>query len=661
MDLLSRTKELRPGSSQKLAHSFWIPTKREQKALDAHRYVRHLDRVDQIWPWLKQKHGKILAVNAPHVACPESYTYEQLANKIAIAASSFNSLGILYGDVVALFSENSPRWLILDQGLMRVGASNAVRGSSAPVEELRYILDDSRSAGLIVQSAQLWEDLGLSEEQKEKYKFVLQMEGEPLDGLLGWEEFLSIGANDPHIGSFGDMASTSSKNAIATIIYTSGTTGKPKGVPLTHANLLHQISSLACIASPAPGTPLLSVLPIWHSYERSAEYYFFSCACSQYYTTIKHLREDLQVVKPVVMATVPRLWEGIKTGFDDALKKMPRSRQLILKAALLNSRSFKSSLRKTRDLLLRKVSLPERIIAFGKVIVHWPLHMISAVFLWPKVLKQLSGGRLLFPINGGGAIAPHVDEFFESLGVELLVGYGLTETSPVVSCRRTWRNIRGSSGLPLPHTEFRIVDPDNGKRMKFLEQGKVLVRGPQVMNEYLRKPDASSKVLDREGWFDTGDIGMLLKDGSIVLTGRAKDTIVLSSGENIEPGPLEELLVASPLIDQLMMVGQDERQLGALLVPNVGNILIWAKERDVFLNEDLGGPLGDLRLRKLLQREINQLLSQRRGSRPNEKVLGVALVKPFSIENGLLTQTLKQRRDKIVERDSKAIKVIFGR
>ncbi len=662
LELIRRIKDSRViDNSSSLAEATWVPRKVEQNALSARNFVNQINRVDQLWPWLKKNHGEILALNAPHLTPPERYNYKELAEKISIAAAALNALGVGNGDVIALFAENSPSWLIADQAIMRVGASNAVRGASAPVEELRYILNDSRSVGLIVQSSQLWRDLALQEEEKNRLKFVLQIEGETENDLLGWEQFLAIGAKNTPINSLEELGVSISSDSIATVLYTSGTTGKPKGVPLKHKNLLHQIRSLACIASPSPGTSLLSVLPIWHSYERSAEYYFFSCACSQTYTSIKHLKQDLQIVRPVVMATVPRLWEAVKTGFDDALKKMPKSRQIILKAALKNSRLFKFALRKSRDLLLFKANKMTRTLAGIEVIVRWPMHALASVLLWPKVLKQLSGGRLVFPINGGGAIAPHVDEFFESLGIELLVGYGLTETSPVVSCRRTWRNIRGSSGLPLPETEFRIVDPENGSPMRFSQQGRVLVRGPQVMYGYLRKPDETSKVLDKNGWFDTGDLGMLLEDGSVVLTGRAKDTIVLSNGENIEPGPLEEFLVASPLISQVMIVGQDERQLGALLVPNVEEILIWAQEKGLSLREDLGCPIGDINLRKSLQREVNELLSHRIGSRSDERVAGIALVKPFSIENGLLTQTLKQKRDKIVERDEYAINEIFGR
>ena len=181
------------------------------------------------------------------------------------------------------------------------------------------------------------------------------------------------------------------------------------------------------------------------------------------------------------------------------------------------------------------------------------------------------------------------------------------------------------------------------------------------MGGYLGKPEATAKVLDAEGWFDTGDLGLLLPDGSVVLTGRAKDTIVLSSGENIEPGPLEETLVASPLIEQVMLVGQDERQLGALVVPRLEAMHAWACDQIADPGHDLGGSPGDPALRRLLRTELNRLLSERAGARGDERLVGVALVDSFSIENGLLTQTLKQRRDRITERDFEAIEALYGR
>ena len=633
----------------------WTPTVREQDALQRHQSIASLKRVDAVWIGLANRHGTVTAVDAPHATHPERLSFADLAQRIATAAAAFQAHGVAQGDVVALFSENSPRWLVADQGLMRAGAADAVRGASAPVEELRYILEDSQATALVVQNAELWGRLALSPEQRSTLTLVLQLEGTPADGVVGWDEFLASGAGRSPVEPSSD------DGAVATILYTSGTTGRPKGVPLTHRNLLHQMRSLACVAYPSPGDPVLSELPIWHAYERSASYYFLSCGCTQTYTTIKQLKKDLPRVRPIAMATVPRLWEAVQAGFEDVVKTFPPSRQRLLRAALANSAAQRRSLRTARALLLEPVSAADRLKGGLEASLRWPGHALASALIWPKLRRQLSGGQLKYPISGGGAIAPHIDAFFEAVGIELLVGYGLTETSPVVSCRRPWRNIRGSSGLPMPETDFRIVDPETGVALGWRERGKVLVRGPQVMAGYLGKPDATAKVLDADGWFDTGDLGMLLPDGSVALTGRAKDTIVLSSGENIEPGPLEEALVASPLIEQVMLVGQDERQLGALVVPCVESLRDWAATQGLTLNPERLLPSDDPALAKLLMRECNRLLKRRVGSRGDERLAGVALVEPFSIENGLLTQTLKQRRDRITARDSVAIERLYGR
>ena len=214
-----------------------------------------------MWPWLADRHGTITALDAPHATHPERFSFGELAERIATAAAAFNAKGVREKDVVALFSENSPRWLVADQALMRCGAADAVRGASAPVEELRYILDDSKATALVVQNADLWRRLALTPEQRTRLKVVVQLEGDPVDGLIGWDALLSSAAGlapvnrTQTLDGDGDCGS----NQVATILYTSGTTGQPKGVPLTHANLLHQIRSLACVAYPNPGDPVLSV------------------------------------------------------------------------------------------------------------------------------------------------------------------------------------------------------------------------------------------------------------------------------------------------------------------------------------------------------------------------------------------------------------------
>lgn len=630
-----------------------------------------LQGLDQLWPELERQYGDAVALVAPHDSeDKQTVSFSALRQRIDQAAAGFAALGLGGGEVVALFAENGPRWLVADQGLMRCGAANAVRGSSAPVEELRYILADSGSVGLVVESAALLARLGLDGEACQRLRFVVLLEGEAPAApgpanlpCLSWTSFMAQGAAAPL-----PAAPSGGEGRLATLLYTSGTTGEPKGVPLSHGNLLHQVRSLGALVDPKPGDEVLSVLPIWHAYERSVEYFLLSCGCRQTYTTLRNFKNDLQRVRPHYMVSVPRLWEAILSGFEDALTAMPPGRQRLLRAALANSRAFHTARRTARDLTLAPEAPATRLRAQVESLARWPAEALAAAQLWPRMRQQLVGGRLRTAISGGGALAPYVDGFFEAVGIELLVGYGLTETSPVLTCRRQWANRRGSAGQPLAETSLRIVDPESRRTLAIGERGLVLARGPQVMAGYWGKPEATAKVLDGEGWFDTGDLGLLLADGTLVLTGRAKDTIVLSSGENIEPGPLEDALAALPMVEQVMVVGQDRRQLGLLLVPKAEALAAWASAQGLpgSKGSEAGeageaGPVpADPALLKALSREFNRVLAARAGSRPDERLAGVAVVAPFTIENGLLTQTLKQRRDRIAKRDEAAIEAIYS-
>ncbi len=642
----------------------WIASARDREALARRHDWSQLTGLEQLWPELARLHGDGIALEAPHAAQAETLTYHQLHQGIEQVAAAFRELGVVQGDVVALFAENGPRWLLSDQGLMRLGAADAVRGSAAPVEELRYILRDSGAVGLVVESATLLERLGLETKDLAHLRFVVLLEGDGSgDALhptcLPWSALLALGKQALAAGGPAPSPEPDEKR-LATILYTSGTTGEPKGVPLSHANLLHQIRHFGVAVAPVPGDRVVSVLPIWHSYERSAEYFLLSCGCRQTYTTLKQLRNDLQRVRPHYLISVPRLWEALLSGFEEALATMPAPRRAVLSHALDNSRAYCQVRRRAMDLTLRPEGAPGRVVSALKACLRWPWHRLAMALLWPKLRLQLVGGRLRTAISGGGALAGHVDGFFEAIGIELLVGYGLTETSPVLTCRRSWANRRGSAGQPLPDTAIRIVDPERRRPLSIGERGLVLARGPQVMAGYWRKPEATAKVLDADGWFDTGDLGLLLADGSLVLTGRAKDTIVLSSGENIEPGPLEEALVASAVIEQVMLVGQDRKQLGALIVPRAEALAEFAAAANLPLpSPGDQGCFAEPSLLRALSRECNRILAARQGSRPDERLAGVALVAPFTLENGLLTQTLKQRRDRIMARDGAAVEAIY--
>ncbi len=614
-------------------------TPKEVKRLQESYFIEKLNHLDQIWKYLKIRYGEILAVKDLRGKNKEEFSYSELDQLITRASQAFYNIGVRKGDVITIISENSPRWLIADQAIMRLSAIDAVRGINSPSVELDYIIKHSKSVGLIIQSNSIWEKLENKEELLKNLKFIINFEDFSNNGILSWEEFLELG-NKTNSESYKVEVDKCNINDVATILYTSGTTGKPKGVPLTHANLLHQVINLACIADPKPGSYVLSVLPIWHSYERSAEYFFLSSGCSQFYTLPKYLKDDIKEVKPIIMATVPRLWEAIYDGFFLALKKMPNTKQKLIKRLLINSSKFKKNLRKFRNLQVDDSSIIEKIKALYLIVSCFPVHKLSSIFLWPNLKKQLCGDKLKFPINGGGALPEHVDLFFEALGIDVLVGYGLTETSPVLTCRRTWCNVRGSSGQPLPSTEIKIVG-ENNSILRFKETGKIFARGPQVMGGYLNDISSSMKVLSIDGWFDTGDLGFLIPNGSLIITGRSKDTIVLSSGENIEPNPLEAEILSSEFISQIQLVGQDKKNLSALVVPNIDLIESKFSENDLIkINQNKD-------IRKFYKSKINKLLKNRIGARSEEQIIDCLFISPFTIENSLLTQTLKQKRKEI--------------
>ena len=261
--------------------------------------------------------------------------------------------------------------------------------------------------------------------------------------------------------------------------------------------------------------------------------------------------------------------------------------------------------------------------------------------------------------------------FFEIVNVPILVGYGLTETSPVVSARRIWRNLRGASGQPIPGTEFKIVDPETKSPLPIEQKGLVLIRGPQVMQGYYKNPEATQKAIAAEGWFDSGDLGYLTADYNVVLTGRAKDTIVLTNGENIEPQPIEDACIQSPYIDQMMLVGQDQRSLGALIVPNIDALQTWAATQSLFLeapghegDNAQAWPrisLEDDRIHKLFREELNRRVQDRPGYRPDDRVGPFRLIAtPFSIEDGTMTQTLKIKRPVVAVRYRDMIDGMFN-
>ncbi|MCW6051752.1 long-chain fatty acid--CoA ligase [Lyngbya sp. CCAP 1446/10] len=608
--------------------------------------------IPEIWAIAKQRFPQTVALHDPHTQPEIKLTYTDLYQQIQQFARGLQALGIesnleeAIPPRVALFADNSPRWLIADQGIMTAGAANVVRGATADSEELLYIIQDSGSTALVVENQALLKKLQHRLLDLPVQLVVLLSDEEPETNqtlnTVKFSEVMARGANRP-------LKPTNHKpQTLATLLYTSGTTGKPKGVMLTHSNLLHQLTTLGTILQPEAGESALSILPSWHAYERTVEYFLLSQGCTQIYTSIRYFKQDFKTCKPQYMVSVPRIWESIYEAVQKQFREQPPNKQKLVNFLLSTSQQYIEARRIFQGLTLnlKPASASEKLIARTKSILLSPLHAIAEKLVYQKV-REATGGRFKWAISGGGSLAAHLDNFFEIANIGLLVGYGLTETSPVLTVRRPWHNLKGSAGQPIAHTEIKIVDPETRQQLPTGQRGLVLGRGPQIMAGYYLNPEATAKAIDSDGWFDTGDLGWLTPGNDLVLTGRAKDTIVLSNGENIEPQPIEDACLRSPYIDQIIVVGQDQKSIGALIVPNSEALLKWGETQSPPIQEI---DWNSKTIQDLFRQELNREVKNRPGYRADDRIGPFRLIQePFSMENGMLTQTLKIKRPVLTE------------
>ena len=625
---------------------------------------KKLNALCEVWAIAAETFGDHAALIDPHYKPAAEISFRDLKVQLESFATGLQALGVQPGDRISLFADNSSRWFIADQGSMLAGAVDVVRGSQADPQELAYILENSGSSALIVENnatlkaiAPFLPNLAL------KWVGLLSDEEPPKDLELPAYNFKEI-----HQAGSNQSLQPVQRNLdqLATLLYTSGTTGRPKGVMLTHGNLIHQITAFPEIIQPTVNATALSILPTWHSFGRIVDYFLLSQGCQQVYTSIRHLKADLKTYRPEYMASVPRLWESLYEGIQKQFRSQPDSKQKLIQFFFNMSEKYVAARRIATGLSLDPFnpSGGKKALARIQMLSLMPFHLLGDKIVYGKVREAL-GGNFKLSLSGGGALAEHLENFFETVGIELLVGYGLTETSPVLTGRRQHRNFRRSAGLPISQTELQIVHPDDRKPLKYGKTGLVLARGPQLMKGYYKNTEATDKAIDSEGWFDTGDLGWMSPRQDLFLTGRAKDTIVLSNGENIEPQPIENACARSIYIDQLMLVGQDQRNLGALIVPNLEALQQWAIANNNTLALS-GDQLADIpkapesataikiegdEVIGLFRQELAREVKNRAGYRPDDRI-GVFrfVLEPFSVENGLLTQTLKVRRPVVADR-----------
>ncbi|OMP09474.1 AMP-dependent synthetase/ligase [Corchorus olitorius] len=638
--------------------------------------------VPDIWRTSAEKYGDRVALVDPYHDPPSTMTYKQLEQEILDFSEGLRVLGIMPDEKLALFADNSSRWLVADQGIMATGAINVVRGSRSSVEELLVIYNHSDSVGLVVDNPEFFNRLAGTFQSKAKMRFVVLLWGEKSclsNGetesvpIFSFKEILELGREsrvartDSHNASYKYEAISS--DDVATLVYTSGTTGNPKGVMLTHNNLLHQIRNLWVIVPAEPGDRFLSMLPTWHAYERACEYFIFTRGIEQVYTTVRNLKDDLRHYQPHYLIAVPLVYETLYSGIQKQINTSSTARKLMaltfikVSLAYMELKRIYEGLCLTRDpkqpsfILSMLDYLSARILAA----ILWPVHVLANKLVYQKIRSAIGISKA--GTTGGGSMPMHIDKFFEAIGVKLQNGYGLTESAPVIAGRLPHRNVLGSVGHPIQQTEFKIIDSETNEVLPPGSKGIVKARGPQVMKGYYKNPSATRQALDEDGWLNTGDIGWLAPHhsagrsrqcgGVLVLEGRAKDTIVLSTGENVEPLEIEEAAMRSSLIQQIVVIGQDQRRLAAIIVPNKDEVLLAAKDSSI-VDAD-ASDIGKDKMARLLYEELRKWTSE-----CSFQVGPILIInEPFTIDSGLMTPTMKIRRDKVVDKYKKEIANLY--
>ncbi|XP_050372123.1 probable acyl-activating enzyme 16, chloroplastic [Argentina anserina] len=639
--------------------------------------------VPDIWRTSAEKYGDRIALVDPYHDPPSNMTYKQLEQEILDFSEGLRIVGVKPAEKIALFADNSCRWLVADQGIMATGAINVVRGSRSSAEELLQIYDHSESVALAVDSPALFNRIAEPFRSKGCLgKFVILLWGEKSKlgstgniPVFSYKDILELGResrkrllNSISAQQYHTHEAINS-NDIATLVYTSGTTGNPKGVMLTHQNLLHQIRNLWDIVPAETGDRFLSMLPPWHVYERAAEYFTFTYGIEQVYTTVKNLKDDLRHYQPKYVVSVPLVYETLYRGIQKQISSSSKARKLIALSLLRISLAYMELKRIYEGTYLtRNQKQPSYLAALADWLwarfvaaILWPLHMLGMKLVYSKIHSAIGISKA--GISGGGSLPSHIDKFFEAISIKVQNGYGLTESSPVIAARKPTCNVLGSVGHPIRHTEFKVVDSETGEVLPPGSSGIVQVRGPQVMKGYYKNPGATKQVLDEDGWLNTGDIGWIAPQhsvgrsrhcgGVIVLEGRAKDTIVLSTGENVEPVELEEAAMRSSLIQQIVVIGQDQRRLGAIIVPNKEEALLAATNSS---NVDANiSNLSEEKLTGLLYEELRKWTSG-----CSFQIGPIMIVdEPFTIDSGLMTPTMKIRRDKVVAQYKDQIEELY--
>ncbi|MCX6281362.1 MAG: long-chain fatty acid--CoA ligase [Bacteroidetes bacterium] len=582
------------------------PVKRLFDLLDVYR-ENYPSKADAL---LKRKAGKWHA-----------YSSADYINYSRTISLGLLSLGVQKGVKIATVLVNSPEWNFFDMGIMQVGAVQVPVYPTVSEDNYCYILNDSQSEYLIVSNNDIYQRVKHICPNIASLKGIFSIE--KVKGLRHWKEILDMGLHYPEPSKLDRIKSEISPHDLATIIYTSGTTGKPKGVMLSHDNFISNYTACAAIPDFTSKDKALSFLPLCHVYERMLNYLFQSVGMSVYYCeNIERVGDQIREVRPDTFAAVPRVLEKMYNRIVTRGRNLKGIRKTVFFWALRQGHNFE--LHHKRGIYYDVKLCIARVLVFRK---------------WKKAL----GGRVKLIISGGAALHPRLARVFWAAGMPLIEGYGLTETSPVIAVSTFEKDGMkfGTVGPALPGVELKIAG-DN----------EILCRGPNVMIGYYNRPERTSEVIDDEGWFHTGDLGVLEDGRYLRITDRKKEIFKTSTGKYIAPQVIEQKFRESPFIEHIMVIGENRKYTAALIVPDMEHLQGWCKVKEIrFVS-----PEKAVRNAKIIKRISEEVERINLELGKTEKIKKFRLLPAgWSVATGELSPTLKLRRKFILEKYEKII------
>ncbi|MBI3044603.1 MAG: long-chain fatty acid--CoA ligase [Betaproteobacteria bacterium] len=552
------------------------------------------------------------------------YTWAQINHQVARWQAALERDGLKAGDRVAVMLRNSPEWVTYDQAAHGLGLVVVPLYTQDRAENVAYIINDSGSKVLLIEGAEQWQALAEVKGHLGGLVRILAVNPVPDAGeprLKSLAEWLPEGGGetrhvprDPH--------------ALATIVYTSGTTGRPKGVMLSHHNILSNAAASCDVLTAGHDDLFLSFLPLSHTFERTCGYYLaiMTGSTTAYARSVLVLGEDLQTIRPTLLISVPRIYERVYGRIRDALDQgPPLKKKLFLMAVEVGYARFEHAQGRG---------------AWKPSFLLWP---VLNALVAKKILARL-GGRMRAAISGGAALPPDISRVFLGLGLTVLQGFGMTECSPVAAANRPDDNLPASVGTVLPGVQLRIG-----------ENNALMIKGPNVMLGYWNNPEATKAILGPDGWLNSGDTARIDEKGHIFITGRLKEIIVLSNGEKVPPVDIEAAIARDPLFEQVMLLGEGKPYLTVMTVLNADQ---WKKLCAAEGLDPFPAAAGSKRVEEVLRIRIAAQMKEFPGYAQVRRV--GATLDPWTVENGLLTPTMKLKRAKVMEKFNAEIDKMYA-